>query len=375
MMASRLRVVLVAHDVHDDGGMERACAELVRHARTDVDFTVVSCTLAPELRDAVRWYRVPAPSRPFLLKFLAFAVLAGIRLRSLDGLRHAIGAIVPNRVDLAEIQFCHAGCIAATRRLAPSGAPLLRRVNTTATRVASLAAEAWCYRPSRLRAFAAVSSGIAEELRRFYPRIRVAVTPNGVDAPELTVSDGTGAAPRAGATVALFVGGDWDRKGLSFAIDGVAAATELGADIELWVVGRGDEGRFERLAARAGVADRVRFFGFRSDVERFYSAAEVFVMPTEYEAHPLVALEAAAAGLPVVVTRVNGVDELIGGDEAGILVDRSAASVGAALARLALDPVLRAQQSRAARDRTRELTWERSSARFVSLYRELAAQT
>jgi len=134
--ATRMRVVLVAHDVHDGGGMERACAELVRHAQHEVDFTVVSCTLADDLRDIVTWYRVPSPERPFLLKYTVFAVLAGARLMQLrKGTRHAVGAIVPNRVDVAAVHFCHAGFVAANGRLAVPGAPLVRRVNTAATRI------------------------------------------------------------------------------------------------------------------------------------------------------------------------------------------------------------------------------------------------
>jgi UDP-glucose:(heptosyl)LPS alpha-1,3-glucosyltransferase len=180
------------------------------------------------------------------------------------------------------------------------------------------------------------------------------------------------AVPRAtDRVVALFVGGDWDRKGLAIAIESLAVAVDRGAELELWVVGAGDERRFRRIAERAGVSARVRFFGFRAVADPYYAAADVFVLPTAYEAHPLVPHEAAAAGLPVVVTRVNGVDELIGEDEAGMLVERNPDAVGAALARLALDHELRERLGRAARARTRELTWERSSERMVSLYRRL----
>jgi glycosyltransferase involved in cell wall biosynthesis len=365
--ATRLKVVLVAHDVHDGGGMERACAELVRHSHREVDFTVISCTLARDLRDIVTWHRIAAPARPFLLKYAVFAVRAGARLRQIhEGTRHAVGAIVPNRIDVAAIHFCHAGFIAATGHLAPPDMPLVRRLNTAATRVVSLVAERWCYRPSRVHALAAVSAGIARELHRFYPRVPVTVTPNGISHPAAAP------APRpADRVVALFVGGDWERKGLGMAIDGLALAVDRGADLELWVVGGGDERRFSRLAERAGVASRVHFFGFREAADPYYAAADMFVLPTAYEAHPLVPHEAAAAGLPIVVTRVNGVDELVGDNEAGVLVERDRHAVGAALARLALDPDLREQLGRAARARTRGLTWRRSSEQMVSLYRRL----
>jgi glycosyltransferase involved in cell wall biosynthesis len=369
---AKLRVVLVAHDVHDGGGMERACAELVRHAQADVDFTVLSRTLADDLRGIVDWRRVPTPNRPFLLKYVVFFVIGGIRLRSLTAdVRQTIGAIVPNRVDLAAIHFCHAGYLAATHRLAPAGTPPLRRLNTGATRLFSTLAEHWCYRPGRVRAFAAVSRGVAREVAASFPGIPITVTPNGVDGARFRPARATRRSTNA--ITALFVGGDWDRKGLAVAVEGLADAARRGAEaIELWVVGRGDEERFRRIAERHGVADRVHFFGFRRDVEQFYRAADVFVLPTLYEAHPLVPQEAAAAGLPVVITRVSGVDELVGDHEAGLLVERDGRSVGAALARLALDDSLRRRQSLAAQARTRELTWDRSAKKVVSLYGALA---
>jgi glycosyltransferase involved in cell wall biosynthesis len=371
-----LHVVLVAHDVHDGGGMERACAELIRRAPADIEFTVVSRTLADDLRDRVAWRRVPTPNRPFLLKYLVFFVLGGLQLvRTRAGLRHSVGAIVPNRVDLIAVHFCHAGYVARTRRLAPAGATAIRALNTAATRIVSRGAEHWCYRPRRVRAFAAVSTGVAEELAQIFPGIPIVITPNGVDMmrfasirqmerPETDVA--------GRPVVALFVGGDWDRKGLGTAIEGLAAARhQFDCRIELWVVGRGDERRFRRMAEEQGVSKCVRFFGFRGGVEQFYAAADVLVLPTLYEADPLVVHEAAAAGLAIVVTRVNGVEELVGDDEAGFIVDRDADEVGTALARLALDEPLRKQQAAAARAKARAMSWDRSAAGVVDLYRRL----
>jgi glycosyltransferase involved in cell wall biosynthesis len=372
----KLHAALVAHDVEEGrGGMERVCVELIRSRAGEVDFTVVSRTLADDLRPQVRWIRVRAPERPFVLKYAVFFILAGIRLRSIEAdLRHAVGAIVPNRVDVATVHFCHAGYRVATTRLAPSEGPVVRRLNTGFARLVSMAAERWCYRAERLRAFAAVSDGIANELSSHFPGIPIFITPNGVDQRRFRPTTERPSAGRAeGSPVALFVGGDWDGKGLALAIEGLAEAGRRGAvALQLWVVGRGDKQRFARFADRNGVAGRVRFFGYRGDVERFYQAADIFVLPSSYEAHSLVAHEAAAAGLPVVLTRVNGGERLVGADQAGVLVERDPRSVGSALAQLALDPVLRRRRSIAAQVRAGAFTWERSTEAVLSLYRNLA---
>jgi UDP-glucose:(heptosyl)LPS alpha-1,3-glucosyltransferase len=369
------RVALIAHGVHDRGGMERALAELVRRTRRDIEFVIVSPALADDLRNSVEWVRIRTPGRPYVLRFLVFFIVAGIRLRSLSAdLRQSEGAIVPNRVDVATVQFCHAGYVAATGGLAPRDAPLLRRANTAASRFLSLLAERWCYRASRVRVFAAVSADIGRELTSHFPRVPVVVTPNGVDTDRFRPDAETRARVReaegmaADDLIAVFVGGDWDRKGLGVAIAALAEAERRGAELFLWVVGDGDTRRFSEEARRHGVFDRIRFFGFRKDTERICQAADVFVLPTVYEAHPLSPHEAAACGLPVVVTRVNGVSELVGEDEAGLIVDRSPVAVGVALARLASDPSLRSRQSACAVKRAGHFTWDRSGESLLELY-------
>lgn len=359
--------------------MERVFAELVRRLHRRYEVVVLASELAPELRDLVEWRRVPAPRRPASVRFAVFYVLGAVRLWSVRAqLVQTLGAIVPNRVDVASVHFCHAAFRAAAGGLAPPRAPLLRRANTALARLACIAAERWSYRPKRTRVLAPVSRGLAGELASCYPGMRIAVTPNGVDRrrfrpepllrrrlrAELHVPDGD--------FVGLFVGGDWDRKGLALGIEGLAhARTRTARPLWLWVVGAGDEARFRALAQKEGVADRVVFFGPRRDAERFYSSADAFVFPTAYEAFPLVALEAAAAGLPIVAPLVNGIEELVGKGEAGIPVERTAASVGAALRRLAEDGILHGSLAAGARRRSEAFTWDRSADDVMALYAEL----
>jgi UDP-glucose:(heptosyl)LPS alpha-1,3-glucosyltransferase len=177
-----------------------------------------------------------------------------------------------------------------------------------------------------------------------------------------------------GDVVALFVGGDWHGKGLALAIAAVAEASRRSqSPIRLLVVGAGDESRFRTLAARLGA--RVTFAGRRTDVERYYAASDVFVLPSWYETFSLAAFEAAASGLPVVAARVSGVDELVGDGEAGLIVERDAGELGTALADLAASPETRERLGTAARERSAEYTWERSTDAVLAAYRSLLGST
>jgi UDP-glucose:(heptosyl)LPS alpha-1,3-glucosyltransferase len=372
----RPRVALVAHGIHDGGGMERAFAELIRRAHTQFAFTVFSSELASDLRALVDWRPTRVPARPIPVRILTFFVRVSLPLaRAQVELVHVLGAIAPNRADVVTVQYCHAGSLAKTGRLSPGGGPMLRRLNRSVARAMAIAAERFCYRPGRTRRFASVSEGVRLELEQHYPGVPIAITPNGVDLerfhPDATVRAQLRAAERVGDDpVCLFVGGDWDRKGLGPAIEAVSLARQA-APIRLWVVGRGESGRFAQLAERLGVGDLVRFFGPRADTERFYQAADIFVLPTEYETFSLAAYEAAASSLAIVATGVSGVENLVHDGKTGLLVTRSPADVAQALLTLATDPELRLRLGRAARLRASAFTWDRSVDAVLRAYWEL----
>ena len=89
---------------------------------------------------------------------------------------------------------------------------------------------------------------------------------------------------------------------LDLAIDAVAQTERW----NLLVVGGGHRGEYMQRAYELGVAERVRFAGLTDDVPAYLAAGDVFILPTEYETFCLVAFEAAAVGLPILVTPVSG---------------------------------------------------------------------
>jgi UDP-glucose:(heptosyl)LPS alpha-1,3-glucosyltransferase len=104
-----------------------------------------------------------------------------------------------------------------------------------------------------------------------------------------------------GEKAVLFVGTGWERKGLRFAI----RATELLGDskVKLLVAGKGPEWKYDSPV--------VRFLGPVKEMESVYAAAELLLFPTIYDPFPLSAMEALAAGVPVITTAANGVSEIM----------------------------------------------------------------
>lgn len=110
--------------------------------------------------------------------------------------------------------------------------------------------------------------------------------------------------------VALFMAMNYRLKGLEPLLHAMQFVPRE-QPMRLVIAGHPRSDRYQRLACRLGVADRVHFHGFCPDARAVYFAADFLVHPTFYDPCSLVALEAIACGLPVVTTRFNGASELL----------------------------------------------------------------
>jgi glycosyltransferase involved in cell wall biosynthesis len=121
----------------------------------------------------------------------------------------------------------------------------------------------------------------------------------------------------------------------------------------LVIVGQGSlQAEAETLAGELGEREAVRFLGARDDVPAVMSAADGYVMSSAWEGMPMVLLEAAAAGLPIVATAVGGNGEVVRDGESGFLVpERDAEALARGMWRLMKLPV---EERRAMGERGRE---------------------
>jgi UDP-glucose:(heptosyl)LPS alpha-1,3-glucosyltransferase len=373
-MGASQEVTIVAHDIGPVGGMERVLTELLRGLRAlghDVTVVARSCELPAGVQ--VRFRRVPGPSRPFVLAYPWFALLASLMVRrQSSGIVQTTGAIVARRVDVIAIHYCH-----AVGPAHPSRAGLLFGVHAKLVRRMKKLGERACFRLNREATFVCVSEGVADEVRSHYPAVaaNVVTIQNGVDterfapgrtaarARELRASVGVGEQ----ALVAAFVGSEWERKGLEPLLEAIAQADGW----ELLVAGEGDRTRYERTARALGVDDRVRWLGVVSEIEAVYELADAFVSPTAYETFSLVTFEAAASGVPILSTAVSGVRELLRDGENGYLITRDAGLIARRLQELAADEALRARLGAAARATALGFSWTEMARRHHELYERL----
>jgi len=376
--AAARAVTIVAHDIGPVGGMERQLSALIRgllERGWEVTTIARRCELPPH--PLLRRIRVVGPRRPFVLAYPWFFALGSIAVsRHRRGLLHTTGAIVLNHADVSTVHYCHHAARTRGDARRAGSRSLLKRVNATVAVWMKLLGETLVYDARRTRYIVCSSAGVADELRATLAvgPDRLAVIPNGVD----TAAFEPDAALRSSARgrfgigeqdfVALFLASDWERKGLRFAIEGVAAVP----DCRLLVVGRGDTARYRVLAERAGAGDRVVFAGPTKELASYYSAADAFVLPTEYDSAPLALYEAAASYLPLVATRMNGAEGVLLDGVSGWLVEREGAAIGDRLRELKADEAGRREMGRRARQAALSFDWSAIVDAYAELYTRLA---
>jgi len=191
--------------------------------------------------------------------------------------------------------------------------------------------------------FVANSSLVQQELEDLLavPEDRITLIPNGVDtqrfAPampsqkasardELAQATGLVIAPES--LVVAVVGSGFSRKGIFLLIEACARLKEC----VLLICGKDKEsGKTQSLIARLGAADRIALTGPLEDVRPLLRAADVFSLPSLYDPSSNAVLEALSCGVPVIVTRDVGMAWEITDADAGLICERSVASLMQAL--------------------------------------------
>jgi len=204
-----------------------------------------------------------------------------------------------------------------------------------------------------------VSQATVDDLVRLRvaPLAKFSVLPLGLDLEPLTQLDevtrrrsrrelGIG----AGEVLLIFVGRVVPIKRLDVLLEALALASGSPPRLRLALVGDGEERpALERKAAELGIAESVRFLGYRRELRSLFAAADVAVLSSDNEGTPVSLIEAAAAGLPAVATDAGGVREVVG-EETGTLVPRGdPRALAEALLAMAGDPERRRSCGHAAR--------------------------
>jgi len=375
-MKERKKIAVVIPRFGLVGGAENFAAELTARTATDPRFDVH--VFANRWRGAVpgiTFHRVPIIRFPRTLITPSFAWFAN-RAVAKEGvdLIHA-----HDRIFAADLFTMHG----IPHRLWVRD---VRQKRMSLFDRATRSVEARLVANPRCRRFLAVSSITKEKFIGEYgiEESRVPILPPGTDVARFAGLDRERCRAEvrrslgvdASTLILLFVSMNFEVKGLDYVIQGLAALKRAGGSPVplLFVVGRGNEGHYRRMAEQLGIGSNVRFSGVtgRENLDALYAGSDIFAMLSRFDTFGMAALDAMAASLPVVLSGNVGAKDLVQEGVNGFVVgdpaDREA--VGERFARL-LEAGTRERMGREAFRTACGQGWDEVARRQIEIYEGL----
>ncbi len=324
-----MRVALSFPGCHRRGGVERVvyeCASYLASRGHETHLFAAECDGSLDSR--VTRHVVPVPEQPAAFRPWHFRRSSARQLRSGGtGYVHSAFGVESPDDGVLWVGSVHRAWLEISGESRDFKGRLRQRLNPFHPVILNL--ERRYYQGRRYRRLIALTEQVKSDLQRFYqvPDEDIIVLPNGFSPTEFNVETARERREamraelgyRPSDRVVIFVANELERKGFGQLLRAIAGLGD--PTLQLLVVGRVTSAGYAGEIERLGLADRVRFTGPTSDVAAYYAAADVFALPTQYEAWGLVIVEALACGLPVVTSRLAGAAQVVFEGHTGELLD------------------------------------------------------
>jgi glycosyltransferase involved in cell wall biosynthesis len=361
-----MNIAFIAPEIHKHGGTEKASAYLLEELSKmhNVHLYTIRCTEIDISRMKV--YHIPCPIRPVLISHILFFIISSIVIAIRKMFIHydIIASHGPDNIfaNVITLQFCHKKRLELVKKgmmkmplskyVAAEHSSAYAKLCFAATNYKQFLRKFYYFiyyrytamfekmfykmKRNKIRKAIAVSNGIKNEFIKYklLPEDKIVVIPNFIDEEIFNYNNHdlyrNEIRRKFGISndefVILFVSrGEFHRKGLFLLIDGVRMLRENITNITLLIVG-GKEG-VESYKRMYSSLKYIIFTGIVDDVYKYYHAGDVFVFPSYYEAFALVLLEAAACGIPIISSCVNGAEELIYDGKNGFFINYDPADI------------------------------------------------
>ncbi len=356
-----MKVALCFPGCHSRGGVERVVQASAGYlASRGHDVHVFANQWDPDPTNKIHFHPVPMLHRPNFMRAPSFFKQCSKVLR-------------PDEFDVVNIQGCecppghvfrihslHRAWIESSKRFRSPLSPQRIKQQLNPLHPLLLRLESRHFRTRQYKRLIALTPDVRRDLNNYYgvPEADVDVVPNGFNQTDFNPTSRESRRQemrrqlglREDQVVMLLVANELQRKGYPTILEAMRQMPPTQLKIlQLLVVGMVNEQEVNSLAQAAKVGEHVQFCGPTRDVAGYHAAADLFVLPTQYEAFCLAILEALASGLPVITTKVPGAHDAIQPGINGMLIDdpTSGSELAAAISSL-LDFDYRARLSAAA---------------------------
>ncbi len=370
-----MKIATVVLDFNKQGGIERAAFELTSNFLQIGEEVTVYSSSFQEMDYQVKKVRIPTWDFKTSTKLLSFRYnfQRALKKKKFD-IIHSHAANI-KKCDVLTAQSCHKAGMVIRQRLSKQ---LLSNKNLHIADTIRLRVETLSFIKGNYEKIIAVSNGLKREICEYYqvPPEDIVVIPNGVNLQEfqpITVQEKILKRKELGFSkddfVLLFVGNEFDRKGLELVIKAMDLIKHK--TINLLVVGKDNPKHYYELAAKLNLGNRIFFKGLQSPLTQYYNASDVFVLPTYHESFLIAGIEAAACGLPLVITKVPGVEDYLKDGGNGYFINRNEVDIAHKIIKLIENESLRKQLGMNAINSAQIYSWDNIAQNTLNLYKKI----
>lgn len=386
---SKPRIAIVSPFLDKSHGTERMVVEWITRLSDDFEFHVYAQRVQDIDLQRIAWHRIPKIPGPHLINYIWWFAANHVRRFWDRRVRNLTCDLVfspgVNCLD-ADVVSVHIVFSELVRRMAaelklksnmPRSWPVLIHRRLYYRLIVALERRVFTNRRTQL---VLTSPRTSAEIGRFYGRIEsLPVVYAGID--HQTFNPRSRAELRTAARRAfnldenhfclLLIGNDWRKKGLGVLLDALAQLPD--PNLRLLVVSN-EYSVIEREAFRTRPVDsRVLFLPPRADVQRYYSAADVYVGPSLEDTFALPASEAMACGIPVIMSSRAGVSAFISPGVDGFVLEdpADATSLASMIRRLYEDRELRERVGAKAAETARQFSWEQNARDIAAIFQQV----
>ncbi|QPC83990.1 glycosyltransferase family 4 protein [Phototrophicus methaneseepsis] len=328
-----MRIAIFDYQMPPNNAISQCIQRLILAQCEEHEFTVFAIAYDNPRPDRIQFVRVPAIQWPLFVLFLTYHIMACLvygwyRLRT--GHKFDVIQSVESNTLMGTLiysQFCHRAYLdhhwAATR---PTG---LRRWARWLDHQLHALIEPFAY--NKAKWIVVPSHGLAKELQETYPQTadKVRIITNPISMADMLSRDGYDQVAQrrkwgfeADDLVMVFAAlGHFERKGLPLLLQAMQQVKQQAKQqqtipssaLKLIVVGGSEKTliAYQQMSETLGLMDDVVFVGMQPDIRPFLWMGDLFVFPSLYETFSMVCYEAAAAGLPLLVSSLYGVEDML----------------------------------------------------------------
>ena len=336
------------------------------------------------IQQQVTFHKIEAPAAPLVLRYMVFSKRVKQKMKKV--IKEINGPFIIQTTQgqyvdctIAYPHFCHRAYL--NKHWKNSTITGLRRITRKLNHLYHSKKEALAF--TNAKVIVVPSKGLSRELIETYPycKEKVQVIANPVDVAYFQKPQDFDGKEQKNAlgighdeiVIAFAALGDFARKGLPELMGSLSQNEIKNQNFKILVIGgkANEIDSYKSQAKEMGILKQMCFVGFQNDIRPYLWLSNIFALPSLYEIFPLVCIQAAAAGLPLLASQMHGVEEYLENGKNGWLIERQPESIAKVLAGISEGKFDLSKMGEQALETVRQYDHESFRAKWLKLYAEL----